>query len=241
MANNYFEFVKPTFIENWPKELCSLSIAQSSIELSYKDTIEPLLSLIWDGKETPAVDILEKRITCELEKFPKGAFVRLGSRSPKDVDIRPCFLGVDAIRLFLNSMRVFDDWCDAVANKYNSHIFFREWKEIPQWTEFRCFMKNRKLVGFSQYNYLKGVMYPEIKENEESIIHLILEFFDYFKKVSHLDNVVFDVFVTKRLVGNQNYWEIKLLEINPFFELTDPCLFDWRKPEQFDGSFRFNN
>jgi len=33
-------------------------------------------------------------------------------------------------------------------------------------------------------------------------------------------------------------WEVKLLEVNPFFEMTDPCMFAWK--DGFDGSFRFN-
>ena len=179
-----------------------------------------------------------------VNKFPKGIFVRLGSRSPKDSlyeSTAKCLTVEDIMtRLTVCSERIYEDLSMAINNKYESCIWLREWKEIPEWAEFRCFMKDRKLIGISQYNYLKGIIYSEIKENEESIIHLILGFFDYFKTVSHLDSVVFDVFVIKKSIGNQNHWEIKLLEINPFFEMTDPCLFDWRKPEEFNGQFLYN-
>ncbi len=119
----YFDIAKPTYIENWNRELCSLSIAQSNFELSFKDIVEPLLDLIWNNKKTPVVKMLEDRVHEEVIKFPKGAFIRLGSRSPKDVDIKPVFNGKEAVELLLSSVRVFDDLVIAVKNRYNPHIF----------------------------------------------------------------------------------------------------------------------
>ncbi|MHA1704083.1 MAG: hypothetical protein ACTSWK_17665 [Promethearchaeota archaeon] len=237
--DKYFELVKPTYIENWSKELCSLSLAQCNIELSFKDVVNPLLELIWDQKPTPVVEVLEKRLDDELIKFPKGAFIRLGSRSPKDVDIVPIFKGSEGLNLFFNSVRIFDDLCLASKNRYNPHIFLREWVEIPEWLEFRCFMKDRKLVGISQYYYNKDFL--DIINHKDTMEWVIREFFKKFKKASHLDTVVFDVFLKYRQNFKFGVWEGKLLEINPFFEMTDPCLFDWRKKEDFNGEFRFND
>ena len=100
-------------------------------------------------------------------------------------------------------------------------------------------MKDRKLVGISQYNYLGGVVYPEIIHYADTVQWAIREqFFPYFCKICHLPNVVFDVIVWVRTQGNERISEVKLLEINPFFEMTDPCLFDWAN--EFDGSFKYN-
>jgi len=60
-----------------------------------------------------------------------------------------------------------------------------------------------------------------------------------FLEAIHLDDVVFDVFVKSRTVGNETVHETKLVEINPFSETTDPALFDWRGGGDFDGSVRF--
>lgn len=247
--NNYSELVKSTYIENWPKELCSLSVVQVGIILSRKEMeiiCSNMLELndCFNFPKWQSMKSLEDRIDKEICKFPKGAFVRLGSRSAKDClyESNPLvYTGKEALkRLCACSERIYEDLSMALNYNYNAYIWLREWQEIPEWAEFRCFMKDRKLVGISQYNYLNGVIYSEIAENKESLIHLILGFFDNFKKVSHLDNVIFDVFVKLRKIGNQNHWEIKLLEINPYFELTDPCLFDWRRPEDFNGEFRYN-
>lgn len=235
----YFDIAKPTYIENWNRELCSLSIGQSNIEISVRDVVEPIIDFVWNNKVTPVIKILEDRLDVEVKKFPKGAFVRLGSRSPKDVDIKPVFNGKEAIQLLLSSVRVFDDFCMALKHLYNPHIFIREWIDIEEYFEFRCFMKDRKLVGISQYQYNKT--YLEVINQADSIEWVIQSFFPKFQSVCELDDVVFDVFLKykKRFDGN-TAWEVKLLEINPYFEMTDPCLFDWRKPEEFKGQFLYN-
>lgn len=95
-------------------------------------------------------------------------------------------------------------------------------------------MRNRRLVGISQYNYHNGPI-PWIQEHEQELEWVIGNVFaPQFIKASHLDDVVFDVIVRNR----ESEWSCKLLEINPFLEMTDACLFDWRDGGDFDGSLR---
>ncbi len=62
----------------------------------------------------------------------------------------------------------------------------------------------------------------------------------WIHEATHLDDVVFDVFVTMKQKGPVRVWEVKLLEINPLLPMTDPCLFTWiGGGKDFDGSFRF--
>lgn len=51
--------------------------------------------------------------------------------------------------------------------------------------------------------------------------------------------MVFDVIALVHAHGNERAIEIKLLEINPWGEFTDPCLFDHRRGGDFDRTFRF--
>jgi hypothetical protein len=98
-------------------------------------------------------------------------------------------------------------------------------------------MKDRKLVGISQYNYFKGHI-QWIADNDREIRWVIEDmFFPFFSKSSHMPDVVFDVIVRARQGDGYKEWVCKLLEINPFVEMTDACLFDWRKP--FDGGFKY--
>ena len=43
------------------------------------------------------------------------------------------------------------------------------------------------------------------------------------------------------LASGMKVVEVELIEINPFFEMTDPCLFDWRGGGDFDRTFRYKS
>lgn len=246
MNSEYFELVKPTYIENWPRELTRLSIAQTSISLSIEEMDKFSKTLFGSEDEYDAefIETLADQIQKAIDKFPKGVFIRLGSRSPKDswVGYSEGFkvtTSKKALSLFVDSERILDDLSLAKHHNYNSHIFIREWIDIPEWTEFRCFMKGRKIVGLSQYQYLNNAYFNEIDFNKDLIEWGIKEkFFPVFKTASHLDDVIFDVFINIKERNNERSIEVKLLEINPFFEMTDPCLFSWEDGGDFDGSFR---
>jgi hypothetical protein len=284
---NYWDIVKPTYIENWDRPLHSLSIASISIPL-LGDAPQRLgsniielggafcqtdaerehnrLAIQWSeqaccakmtGKPEPPNKIeyikptyvrgdisdIKTEVSEAVDKMPKGAFIRLGSRSPKDSyllykesgKISP---GQDPLRFILDcSERIYEDLMLAIQQHYTPYIWVREWIDIPRWAEFRCFMKDRKLVGVSQYNYLDGEVFEEIDPG--LCEWAIGVFFHRFLKATTLTSVVFDVFLdVKQRSPNSRDVEVKLLEINPFFELTDPCLFCWHTP--FDGSFRYN-
>jgi len=234
----YVDFVKPTYIENWPIELYNMSIAQVDIPVP-DDIVDCILS-----EKIPARLIPE--IQKALDVFPMGAFIRLGSRSPKDSWTvhdkgMKTLSAKDAVESLGSSMRVFDDLFLAKNAGYKPHLFVRKWIDIPKWAEFRCFMHKRQLRGISQYYCIEGEYFPEIENNKESIQWAITKFFkNSFKEASHMDSVVFDVFINVKKHGNESEWEVKLLEINPFFADTFPGLFKWEDGGDFDGSFRMN-
>jgi hypothetical protein len=236
-----------TYLESWPNDLRSLSVAQIDIPLTLEEcTI--LGSQIADFGQSfapeplPAHDLIAKVQTAS-EKMPGPFFVRLGSRSPKDAlywfkDEMKVDNGEEALQLLTaSSERVWEDLRIGLHFGYASHIFLRQWTEMPEWSEFRCFMKGRKLIAVSQYYYRQA--HRELIEDYDGIKWAIEQFFTrQFKHLSHLDDVVFDVFVKQKTnAGTFNSgvcgvppwraWEIKLLEINPYWNLCDPCLFNW--------------
>jgi len=252
--SRYFDIVRPTYIENWPSKLCSLSVAQIGILLTADDVwtlgrnIVELGIMFEEREDCPKVkqnpSTLIMRMDEVITKFPDGCFVRLGSRSPKDSWLAHkkglrITTGEEAWKMLTDvSERVMEDLLLAIDNSYSPWIFLRQWLHIPKWAEFRCFMQNRQLVGISQYHHLEDETFSDLVARAGSFEWTIKQFFPAFSAACHLDSVVFDVFVKGReMRKNRWIWEVKLLEINPFFEMTDPCLFDWRKP--FDGSFRF--
>lgn len=292
---NYFDIVKPTYIENWEPALYSLSIASVDILLdgdaprrlgtniieygeafceTDAESAHNKFAASWQARAARAkmmhqpeppdrVDFVKPIVACSdisdirakvseaVDKMPNGAFVRLGSRSPKDAwsllrEGAKVLPGTDPLRFMLDcSERIYEDLTLAIQQNYTPHIWVRQWVDIPKWSEFRCFMHNRQLVGISQYYY--DEVFPEL--DADLCEWAIKEFFKLFISATTMDSVVFDVFVKSRQVGpNSRDIEVKLLEINPYFELTDPCLFAWNlAPDKdfhykavFDGSFKYN-
>jgi D123 len=227
----YFDQVLPTYLENWPTELAKRSVRQAGLTLSVEEAAALGTNIVelFECFEQPwARDItsIHERLAGLFRNFPGGAFVRLGSRSPKDALYRKhkslrVYNADDALSLLLGaSERIMDDLLLAIAKNYRPSIFVREWLDTPPWTEFRCFMKQRTLVGISQYFYRTA--YPPLLAGASEIEAAIRDFFPVFEETCHIQDVVFDV-----VVQPSASWEVTLVEINPYFELTDPCLFHW--------------
>ncbi len=256
MANmNYWDLCRPTYLENWPAELARLSIAQVDIPLNYNEALllgKNIVELyeLFDAHryrlDLPGPNLLALigRLDEAILRFPDGGFVRLGSRSPKDSWLAHrrgmrCSAGREAWALLTDcSERIAEDLLLAFSQRYDPHLWVRQWLDIPEWLEFRCLVQDRELVGISQYQYHGRPVFPEIVQNRDAIVWAIQTWFEsQFLHATHLDSVVCDVFCKLHQHGNSNLWEVKLLEINPFFQMTDPCLFDWRAP--LDRTFRY--
>ncbi len=250
MKHSYFKQVFPTYIENWPESLRQLSIPQCDIVLD-SDEVEFLkeacLKFSQDNRvvHAPELSNLRNRLKDAIAQFPGGAFIRLGSRSPKDSFVA-LWNGLRIndpigalVMMVSGSKRILKDLILARMCLYTPHIFIRKWIDIPPWSEFRCFMRSRILVGISQYVADDTPMYPEIVDHAPEIEASIHKLFQEFRQASHLDDVVFDIFVKVDYTKSTQNFEAHLLEINPFFFKTDSCLFRWQKPDEFDGSFRY--
>lgn len=240
LSVDYFAFVRPTYLENWPDTLRALTVDQVDLPLTRDEAlrlgsnIQELFEMFeqWVAPGQPVADILA-RLEAAVATFPKGAFIRLGSRSPKDAYLvhakgNRAFTGQAALDLLTDcSERIADDLLLALTNDYEPHVFARRFVEIPAWAEFRCFMQAGELVGISQYDY--RVLHPEVATQAGEIEAAVKTFFPRFRDAAHLDDAVFDVFLEDG--------QAHLLEVNPFFSFTDPCLYDWA--EGFDGRFRY--
>lgn len=250
MMSAYFAKVRPTYIENWSAALKALSTPQTDILLNLEETralgsINKEFSKWFGNASIKPIDKIVKKIDVALSNYPGGAFVRLGSRSSKDSSYahhRGLRItdGNAAIRMLTeNSRRAAYDLRLALSHNYCPHIFVRQWQEIPVWAEFRCFMKDRKLIGISQYDCKNIGPRLEIIENAGLIETSIRHFFETLRVASHIDDGVFDVFVTLKKQTFNGLAEVQLLELNPFLQKTDACLFHWGDGSDFDGSFRF--
>lgn len=245
---NYFDFVKPTYLENWPSALSALSLRQTSVALSAAEVhVLGRLNGVHAHRFARLDDKVRHELKCKLdgifEAFPKGAFVRLGSRSAKDTPLGiltgcRCADGESALRLLTDgSARLAFDLGLAVHAGYAPHVFAREWLDIEPWMELRCFMHQRKLVGIGQYHYQNTEAGQIIDSRREAVLAAVTHFFAGFDTVCHLNTAVCDLV----LRADEKRLRPVLLEINPWVPSTDFGLFDGNNDADFDGSLRCAN
>ncbi|XP_023563826.1 cell division cycle protein 123 homolog isoform X2 [Octodon degus] len=100
-------------------------------------------------------------------------------------------------------------------------LVLRKWCELIPGAEFRCFVKENKLVGISQRDYTQ--YYDHICKQKEEICRCIQDFFKKHIQYKFLDeDFVFDVYRDSR-------GKVWLIDFNPFGEVTDSLLFTWEE------------
>ena len=129
----------------------------------------------------------------------------------------------------------FDGCVDQAEVPY--HLVLRKSFNLNPALEFRCFVRNKKLIAISQreMNYFDFLF-----ELQNSFKERISEFLDQLSDFPD-DNFVVDVYIPP---PHEKVW---LLDINPWAPRTDPLLFSWlellqlHEPEEgllFDPEFR---
>ncbi|KAK6349688.1 hypothetical protein TWF696_005967 [Orbilia brochopaga] len=119
-------------------------------------------------------------------------------------------------------------------------LVLRKWVEVIPSVEFRCFVKDRKLVGVTQRDMNH---YKFLEDGRDEFLRLIKEFFEkHLEKTFPDPNFVFDVYIPKTLVTDSRVW---LMDINPYAIRTDPLTFSWTEilnidphAEDFEPEFR---
>jgi hypothetical protein len=153
-------------------------------------------------------------------------FVRLSSRSPKDVSggIRPCDNASDVIDILIQSNRVSNDlqWYLIYEIKTPLYIHLIKWKSFQKENEVRCFVFQRKLVAITQYFLEKHF---SLRKNE----------FEGVKKIEQvmeqiMDKIPYEDFVIDLEVNQTVY----LVEFNAYGKkgTTSAVLFSWVEDEK---------
>uniref|UniRef100_A0A3B3XBS9 Translation initiation factor eIF2 assembly protein n=1 Tax=Poecilia mexicana TaxID=48701 RepID=A0A3B3XBS9_9TELE len=98
-------------------------------------------------------------------------------------------------------------------------LVLRKWAELIPGGEFRCFVKENKLIAVSQRDYTQ--YYQHILKQEQHISQAIQDFFSQHVQYRFLDeDFVFDVY-------RDSQGRVWLIDLNPFGEVTDSLLFSW--------------
>lgn len=236
--------ISPFFIENWLPALRALSIQTEIIPLTpaHADTLIALINATWEGKSTHGIPTfaLAGDLEPALATVGGRAFVRLGSRSPKDntgfmqPDMRPApvYSAHHAIEALSYSERVTDDLTMAMSAGYSPVIAVRRWVDMPPECEFRCFVSDSRISGITQY-YLDGHGPSSwINRNAAGIEATLRRYLsDVLVPLSGYQSFTADLILT-------HDFRVTLLEVNPPVESgsTYPGLFGLN---DLDGSFRY--
>lgn len=106
-------------------------------------------------------------------------------------------------------------------------LVLREHETIMPGMEFRCFVKDNKLIGLTQRHVTTHFDY--LQKNKQKHLENLLNFFNSKIKGKFGDSTfVFDVYV-----GPNN--RVVLIDFNPFGEITDSMLFTWDELRAIDA------
>ena len=98
-------------------------------------------------------------------------------------------------------------------------LVLRKWFKVNPSCEFRCFVRERKVVGICQrdLNHF-DFLFPL----RDKLLEVILAYFEKTLKDTFPDrDFVFDVYIP------EPYDKVRLMDINPWAPRTDPLLFSW--------------
>jgi hypothetical protein len=99
------------------------------------------------------------------------------------------------------------------------YLVLRKWIMLNPSVEFRCFVRNRKLIALCQRDLNH---FDFLFKMRDRLLNTIREFFEIRLKHTFPDaNFVFDVYVPP---PHDRVW---LIDINPWAPRTDPLLFQW--------------
>lgn len=174
----------------------------------------------------------------------RGVFVKTNFHSPKDafwittgrtLKIRDL---TDFYQLIRASSIVRDDFERINKDKALKPIFvFKEWLDIHPGTEFRCFVKNHKLIGISPKDWPQ--YHEHICQQAADIRTDILTVFkEGIRNKFPLPDYTFDVIRPSK----EN---VQIVDLAPFTEETEGLAFEWEDLKSFEdegkdvAEFRF--
>jgi hypothetical protein len=192
---------------------------------------------------------LEQLISSHMEAG--NYFVKLSTRSPKDAiavkddpslspteqlnqKIKALMVrnGEEVLNLISRSQRIYSDinfffQYGVPGTSFSSlNLILREWVDIPQDREFRCFVYEGTVTGVSQYNCYRPM--PQLWDMDliNKISESIVKFNDTVKSCFSTTSYVLDVVVFEDL-------KVELIEINSFgtYMSSGSALFHWKHHE----------
>uniref|UniRef100_A0A4W5QA99 Translation initiation factor eIF2 assembly protein n=1 Tax=Hucho hucho TaxID=62062 RepID=A0A4W5QA99_9TELE len=236
VVNCQFSVWYPIFKKHTIKSLI-LPLPQNVIDYLLDDG-----TLVWSDDETtttvtaPEFPEFNSKVLEAINSLGGCVFPKLNWSAPRDANwialnsSLQCQSLSDIFLLFKSSDFITHDLTqpflhtsdeDSPNPAINYELVLRKWSELLPGGEFRCFIKENKLIGISQRDYTQ--YYHHISKQEAQICHSIQEFFSQHVQYQFLDeDFVLDVY-------RDSWGKVWLIDLNPFGEVTDSLLFTWEE------------
>ncbi|KAG4430387.1 hypothetical protein IFR05_014126 [Cadophora sp. M221] len=194
----------------------------------------------WDSDPTPDLSLafssIHQQILSTIDELRGLVAPKLNWSAPKDAtwismkkNSMECATPNDIYLLLKSSdfithdlEHAFDDCADDDTIKQEDIpyvLVLRKWFKVNPSCEFRCFVKDRRIIGICQrdLNHF-DFLFPM----RERLRDTILAYFEKTLKDTFPDgSFVFDVYLP------EPYDKVRLVDINPWAPRTDPLLFSW--------------
>lgn len=166
---------------------------------SGKDAYE-VLDPSLDIKEDDSSEELARKIQAQIEILKVSSFE-------------------DVYRIIRASKRLKEDltnYIDYATDDQSMSIVLQEWKPCKG-TEYRCFIKGKRLIAFCLYHGCQ-----ESLDDDDGLRKEIEEFIQNIQPYIQFEDYVLDIDLESRQ-------RIRFIELNPFNDETDPCIFTWEE------------
>jgi hypothetical protein len=246
-----YDYCRPTFVSEWPATLLAFSFDTHFVHLSGPEFKALQQGPLWRGPvwgyADPVVGGLIEKMEAPFKALGGSAFVRTQVRSPKDGrlfqrhrgSIGSPWLALVALQ---ESERVQRDCEWLQRNRSLPVLVLRRWAEIRPWAEFRCLIREGRVVGITHLRH-QAPLPDAVRCHAPALRQRLLDFCSTWVPVLPRPSVVADVVIPE---WTGDGWpgadmpKMVLSELNPWHSITDAGWFDWRNPAGFDGSLRCN-
>ncbi|XP_062617157.1 cell division cycle protein 123 homolog [Saccostrea cucullata] len=227
------------------------SLITSGDRDSDEDRVGEELDVNWDDDSVeapaPSFPAFDAAIKKAIKMLGGKVFPKLNWSSPKDATwiafdkSLKCTCPSDVYLLLKSSEFIthdltqpfihcedFDENGDQANVGYS--LILRKWQDLNPGYEFRCFVRNNKLIAICQRNHT--AYYEFFRQEKEDILSDIQSFFYHLVSLKFPnENYVFDVY-------RRDQGKLLLLDFNPFGEVTDGLMFTWDELTDSDSELK---
>jgi hypothetical protein len=226
----------------WSDDFADLMLPFNRVALSRAD-------LIFMGNGTPGFafsvtdpcpdgfsQALKSDLTLAMSRYPMGAHLRLELCSFRTGVATPRVVGTNGALWLMRQAnpRVSGVIRRGLQDGQALSLFIFPWLPIPQWAEFRVFIRQGELAGMSQLH--SDQAFAQIAQHEAAIKLALDAFVTAALPRIKQPDVVMDVLAEPMAGGG---FRIRLVDMALLGPRSDTGLFSWEKAGDFDGSFRF--